>query len=309
MKSFLLPIILYGLFVIILFGCQLENYVRDNEKDVFEYNWGTKNNVYIEQGSFHSYKKLDTVNNKLTGDTLTPLKYEMPGMVMISQLKSTEIVLQESENRMDFIIKKAAFVTDTFIYDIKKFIGKTFLILYSEKAVSQVYALKSGEITLRETDHIRQPVLEISGYKTGESIARDKIKVLYSDSFGESIIEEASLNSDENVIFTIVGKKYIQQIRKIHIPEDDIESLKKSIDNEFSVSSEFEEIENGDELIGERILAYYWDEKEVSVSLKKIINIYDGKIENEDPGWTMTYENLLITQILQEYLEPPQENI
>jgi hypothetical protein len=169
--------------------------------------------------------------------------------------------------------------------------------------------MKNDNDGIKETDNIKQPVFEISDYSVGDRIDRTEIDILYTDNFGESVIEEASLKENPNVILTLLGKQFIEQIQRIRIQDEELESVINTVDEIFSVDSEYDEFRNVNGNLEEILKAYYWNEKEVSISLKKTIIRNTLNNTTDDNGWTLTYENHLITRILQNFLELPLEPV
>jgi len=277
-----------------------------SEGDIFNYSWGTQDRVLIEDNQYHSYKYLDSVSHQLKGDTLIPIEYIGRDRLIIKKLVPTSMDMIEQDGMIDFVITKALFLPDTFTIGIKKYIDNHFLILFSEMSASSIYALKEKEIQVKEINAGYQPEYKISGYSVGDLIDRDKIEIVNVDIFGSMKTEEAVLIGNEQVVFTILGDKYIEKIGKTNISDQELVPLIRSIDKVFSGKHEYDEIMDGSGDYEEIIKGYYWNEKDVSISLQKIERNYERDEEN---SWTLEYSNYIITNILQNYLKPVPENL
>ncbi len=288
-------VFLLGYFLI---SCSSRNSLIDGKPDITEYTWGTSNDIIIEEGFYHTFKKIDTVLNQLTGDTLTPIQIISDKKLVIRKMIPTSMDMKEKDGITEFVITKAKLMNDTLIYDVKNYIDQTFLILYSRSNASRVYVLKNPDVKLKETNHLQQPEFEVKGYKIGDRIDRSVIDVIYEDRFGTSITEEAVLIEDPDISFVIIGRNYIEHITRTGIPEDEIDKLIKAINKQFENEPEYEEITNGEGALKQTMRGYYWIEKDVSIQLQKTDPPVNGQT-----GWTLEYSNFIITNILQNYLE------
>lgn len=264
--------------------------------------WGTADQVVIENGFFHSKQYLDTINNQLTGDTLVPIHFDK-AMLIIEKMEPVKMELREVDGIEDFYITRIGWKKDTFLYDIKKHIDKFFLILISEHASSYVYELKEDHKILEQTNNIHIPEFEIEGYVIGDVINRDEIQILATDQFGTSLTETAVLNKNENVILEIIGGKYIHNIMLTQIKDAEIADLKENINAAFTITPDIQYFDEGKEEENQDILYFYWSENEVNVLLSRASE-YGGK----EQEWTLTYTNLLISNILRNYLKTVPES-
>ena len=132
------------LMVLVLSQCKTEQ-SDQSIPDPTSYSWGNTTGILIEEGYFHSKKTLDSVGNQLVGDTLLPLQIQGSKMI-IEKLVPMEMEMKIIDGIEDFYITKIGYRKDTFEYEIKTIIGKTFLLLLSENSSSHTYILKDGEI-------------------------------------------------------------------------------------------------------------------------------------------------------------------
>jgi len=267
------------------------------------YTWGTPDHITIEQGNFHSAKLLDSLNNLLVGDTLMPILIDGSKMI-IEQLQPLQMEMKVINGVEDFYITKTGFKKDTFEYEVKKYIGKTFLLLISKNASSHAYQLKDPDVELPETNHISFPEYKIGGYAPGERINREDIEVLSSDQFGLQFTEEAILLDNENIYLKIRGKEFIEEMRWFNIEDAEANRIIDQLNNLFSEApvSEYleEDSDNTENIIGN----YYWTENEVNVLLSRVTEF--GEL---DVTWTLTYTNIIVSNILNNYLEEAPESI
>ncbi len=295
------------LLIILLNSCSFDKRLLTDQPDPTEYKWGTNKRIIIENGYYHSYRHLDTLTHQLKGDTLIPLEFTENNKVVLTRLLSSQMDMRETEGGItEFVTTEATFRKDTFIFDMQKQAGKSFLILYSDNAASLVYELKDENTEISETNNLKQPVYRIKGYTVGETIDREAIDIVFTDNFGQSVVEEARLTADPAILFIIVGRKHIEQIQQFDISNGALESIKKELNKLFTRKAEYEEIINGEGPDRQIMQGYFWNEKEVSISLQRTIP--DGGVRAE-PDWTLTYNNYIITNILQNYLEMPPENL
>ena len=298
---------MFALFIaVFLSQCKKAEEVIGTGNEIFKYAWGNNDQIFIEDYKFHSCKYLDTLENQLEGDSLVPIKFINGDGLTITQLVPSSMKMMEKEGMTEFVITRAQFRTDTFNFATKKYIGKQFLLLFSNTSTTRIYELKTNEVELPEIRSNYQPQFKINGYSVGDKIERDQVEIIYSDIFGSRVTEEAYLVGNEDIKLTIIGHQYIEKIEKTNIRDKDLDPLIKSIDKIFSKDHEYEEIENGVEEFREIVKGYYWNEKDVSIFLQKIEKPYENK---ENNLWTLEYSNYIITNILQNYLQASPENI
>jgi hypothetical protein len=276
------------------------------EMNVFQFTWGTPEQILIENNHYHSFKYLDTLSHQLKGDSLTPLEFLGRDQIIIKKLVPTSMEMVERDGITDFVITKAEFLPDTFTFAVKKYIGAHFMILFSKLSASRVFELKDTEGELEEINPGYQPKYEINGYSVGDIIDRNLVEIIYVDVFGSLKTEEAVLKGSEEVIFTILGNKYIEKIEKTNIGDQELAPLIRNIDRAFQQNHEYEEIINGSGDFQETIKGYYWNERDVVISLQKTEKNYEKEPENR---WKLEYSNYIITNILQNYLDSTPENI
>lgn len=286
-----------------LIRCTPKKSIYSARPAVLEFTWGNNRDRVIEKGKYHSFEKLDTINNELTGDTLIPVRIIENKKLVIHKLVPVSLKMEKKNGSTDFTITKVTFTSDTFTYDIKKYIGKTFLVLYSNASGSQVYELLDGNADLAETHHVNQPVYKVEGYSVGSTVDRNKIKVTYSDLFGDLQTETAILIKNPAVQLTILGGKYIESIKQMEIKEQDTSQIINSVNKKFTVKPEFEKTKNETADLQQVIYGYYWNENEVNITLHKTIDARSG----EASTWTLEYSNYIVTNILQNYLQSTPE--
>jgi len=182
---------------------------------------------------------------------------------------------------------------DTFKYEVKTIIGKSFLLLLSENSASHAYILKDGEMTLPETENIDFPNYKIAGYAVGDKVIRDVIHVISEDQFGTTLTEEAILMDNENIYFKVIGSSYIEEIRWINIKDEEAEKLRKEISQKFGNQAAIEHLIDGTGNETDLISSYYWSKNEVNILLSRTTEF--GEL---DESWTLTYSNLIVSDIL-----------
>ena len=292
--------ILYLLLISIFFKCKLKDSVS-TPSDLKNYTWGTRTSTVLENGYYHSNKSLDTAANQLTGDTLIPVKSYGSNLI-IQKLEPLRMEPRSIDGIEDFYITQVGFKSDTFMYDVKKYAGNFFLVLISPNSGSHVFELKDKNIQLSETNNITSPRYEIEGYTIGDVILRKDINVLYTDQFGSTLTEEATLLNNENILLKIIAGKYIEEIRRLNISETDAQKIFRDLNKAFTLPPD---IEYGSEVsmnqTGE-ILQYYWSENEENILLTKVTET--GELDNV---WTLTYTNLILSNIINNYIENPED--
>ncbi len=290
------------LVILVLFQCKTEH-TDDTTSDPGSYSWGTPTNTVIENGYFHSKRSLDTLGNQLVGDTLIPILIKNSKMI-IEKLEPLQMEMKIIDGIEDFYITKIGYEKDTFDYEIKTLIGKSYLILFSETSSSHVYILKNENIILPESRNKIFPDYKISGYAVGDEILRDDIQVVSKDQFGTILTEEAIHIDNENIYFKVIGSRYIEEIRWLNLNDKETEKIIKELNSKFTNAPSIEYIiePNGKET--ELIASYFWSENEVSVILSRTTEF--GEL---DKSWTLTYNNLIVSNILNNFLEPEIENL
>ncbi len=301
----------YGLILIIfsivlISHCKKTDYRIEQQMNIFNYSWGTNDQIIIEDNKYHSFKYLDTISHQLVGDSLVDIDVLESGQIIIRKLIPTSMEMVEKEGITEFEITKAHFFPDTFSIAVKNYIDTQFLILFSNSSASRVYKLKSKDSNIPEINSDCQPQYKISGYSVGEKIDREKIEILDSDIFGSRVTEEACLIDNKNIIFTIIGYNYIEKIEIGNIRDSELDRLIRSVDKSFSEKYEYEELINGEGEFKEIVKGYYWNEMDVSIYLQKIEK--PSEIQ-EDNYWTLEYSNHIITNILQNYLRSSTESV
>lgn len=291
-------------FLVILVLIQCKTDQTDLEtSDPGSYSWGTATNTIIENGFFHSKKSLDTLDNQLVGDTLIPIIIQNSKMI-IEKLKPLQMEIKIIDGTEDFYITRIGYEKDTFDYEIKTLIGTSYLLLFSETSTSHVYILKNENTILPETKNIIFPDYKVSGYAVGDEIIRDDIQVVSKDQFGSILTEEAIHVDNENIYFKVIGSRYIEEIRWLNLSDVEKEKIMKELNSKFKDAPSIEHIidPNGNET--EIIASYFWFENEVSILLSRTTEF--GELDN---SWTLTYNNLIVTDILNNFLEPETENL
>lgn len=291
-------------FLAVLFLSQCKTEVTDSSiTDPGSYSWGTSTSTVIENGYFHSKKTLDTMENQLAGDTLVPIIIQNSKMV-IEKLEPLQMEMKVIEGIEDFYITRIGYKKDTFNYDIKTLIGKSFLILLSETSASQVFILRDMDNVLPETQNLLFPDYKVGGYAVGDKINRDNIQVVSKDQFGTILTEEAIHMDNENIYYKLIGSSYIEEIRWLNLNTDEMEKIMKELNSKFKDPPSVEYIldPNGNET--ELIASYYWSQNEVNVLLSRTTEF--GEM---DKSWTLAYNNLIVSNILNNYLEPGIENL
>ena len=296
MRRFIILILLTAL----SFQCK-RNESTDVLIDIKDHNWGTRNAIVLENGYYHSYKTLDTLTNQLTGDTLMPVSIHEKELIL-EKLEPLHMELRAVDGIEDFYITRTGFKADTFKYDVKKFAGKYFLVLISPNSASQVYVLKDKDLELSETNNISFPRYKIEGYTVGDEINRAEIQVLFKDQFGTSLTEEALLVNNDNVLLKIVGGKYIEEIRWMNLPEKDIQKIVKDLNSVFSSSPGIEYVPEEERTGSEDILQYFWSENDTNILLTKAT-----ETGNIDEFWSLIYTDLILSNIMNNYLDASME--
>ena len=288
--------------VIVLFQCKTDH-ADQTTYDPGSYSWGTTAETLIEKGYYHSKKSLDTISNQLVGDTLIPVSIQDSKMV-IEKLEPLQMELKIIDGIEDFYITRIGYKKDTFDYAIKNITGKSFLILLSETSSSYVFILKDQDNILPETTNIIFPDYKVGGYAVGDEIIRDDIEVVSKDQFGTILTEEAIHIDNENIYFKVIGSSYIEEIRWLNLNEAATEKIMKELNKKFKDTPSIEYIIDPDGNETELIASYYWSENEVNVLLSRTTEF--GEL---DKTWTLTYNNLIVSNILNNYFDPEKENL
>ena len=290
------------LVILVLFQCKTKQ--SDHAiSDPGLYSWGNTTSTIIENGYFHSKKTLDTLSNQLAGDTLIPVLIQNSKMV-IEKLEPLQMEMKIIDGIEDFYITRIGYKKDTFDYEIKTIIGKSFLILLSETSSSYVFILKDKNIILPETQNIIFPDYKVGGYAVGDKINRDDIQVVSKDQFGTILTEEAIHMDNENIYYKIIGSSYIEEILWLNLNNDETDKIMKELNSKFKDAPFIEYLldSNGNET--EIIASYYWSENEVNVLLSRTTEF--GELDN---SWTLTYNNLIVSNILNNYIPAESENL
>jgi hypothetical protein len=157
---------------------------------------------------------------------------------------------------------------------------------------------------LPETQNLLFPDYKVGGYAVGDKINRDDIQVVSKDQFGTILTEEAIHMDNENIYYKLIGSSYIEEIRWLNLNTDEMEKIMKELNSKFKDPPSVEYIldPNGNET--ELIASYYWSQNEVNVLLSRTTEF--GEM---DKSWTLAYNNLIVSNILNNYLEPGIENL
>ncbi len=290
------------LVIFVLIQCKTEHTDHANS-DPGSYSWGTATQTVIENGYFHSKKSLDTLANQLVGDTLIPVLIQDSKMV-IEKLEPLQMEMKIIDGIEDFYITGIGYKKDTFDYQIKTLIDKSFLILFSKTSSSNVFILKDENIILPETQNVIFPDYKVGGYAVGDEIIRDDIQIVSKDQFGTILTEEAIHVDNENIYFKVIGSRHIEEIRWLNLNDLESEKIIKELNSKFKDAPSIEYIidPNGNET--EVIASYFWFENEVSVLLSRTTEF--GELDN---SWKLTYNNLIVSNILNNFLVPETENL
>jgi hypothetical protein len=144
----------------------------------------------------------------------------------------------------------------------------------------------------------------LGGYAVGDKIIRDDIEVLSKDQFGAILTEEAILMDNENIYLKVIGSSYIEEIRWLNIDDEKAEKLRKEINSKFKEAPAIEHFTDDTGNETELISGYYWSENEVNILLSRTTEF--GEL---DKSWTLTYTNLIVSNILSNYIDADSENI
>jgi hypothetical protein len=233
------------------------------------------------------------------GDTLLPVSIKGTS-VILRKFEPIKMELKNYTGDDEYVITEIGIITDTFTYDIKNYIDKSFLVLLSENSAMRIYQLKGQSENLEETNNIYQPQLDVYGYSVGDIIERDEIDVVYSDQFGNILTEEVILKSNQNILMKIKGGTYVEEIKWLNISNSEIDKLIKKINKKFTADPVIEKEDSSTD-ISDNVINYYWSENEVIILLHRA-----GTSSSE---WTLTYNNLLISGILNMYFENEPNNL
>jgi hypothetical protein len=294
----IIPILLALLF----FQCKSDK-SGQSTIDINSHSWGTTTSIIIENGFYHSKKTLDTVNNQLIGDTLIPVTIHNSRLI-IKKLEPLHLEMKTVDGINDFYITETGFKTDTFMYDVKKYFDRSFLILIPESSSSYVYELKDEHNNVPQTNNILFPRFEVEGYAVGDEVNRNEIQVLFEDRFGTSLTEEAVLANNENVLLQIIAGQYIDKIQWTNIDDRQAQAIVKELNDIFTRKPDLQFLDEENQIGSGEVLHYYWSENEVNILLSRLTDI--GDLDNV---WTLTYTNLIISNILNNYLDDQPENL
>jgi hypothetical protein len=204
----------------------------------------------------------------------------------------------------EFCITKIGFKTDTFLYDVKKYMDRTFLLLISKNSSSFVYQLKDKNINIPQSNNITFPRFEIEGYAVGDEINRNDINIISKDQFGITLTEIAVLNSNENILFQVKSGLYIENIQWINIEDQQAQGMAQNINKIFTRAPDSQYIDGASDGDQNELISYFWSENEVNILLSKT-----NETGDPDNSWTLTCTNLIISNILNNYLDVQQENL
>ena len=224
------PILLFTIFLIV--QCHPEKKTSSNQVDILSYNWGTSQKIIIENGYYHSYKELDTLTHKLVGDTLLPV-IQVGTTIMLNKFEPVKMELKNFTGDDEYVITEIGIKTDTFTYDIRNYLNKSFLVLLSKNSAMRILELKNGGENIEETDNNNIPKIDVEGYSIGDNINREDFDVVYSDQFGNILTEEVILKNNQNVLMKIQGGNYVEEIKWINISNSEIDNIIKKINKEF----------------------------------------------------------------------------
>ena len=294
--------LLLGLVALIVIQCKPEK-TENVAVDIRQYNWGTSTNTVLENGFYHSKESLDTIKNQLVGDTLIPISISGTNII-IEKLEPLKMELKNIDGIDDFYITETAFELDTFKYEVKNYFGKTFLILISEHSSSYAYELKNSSLKVAETNNLNFPDYRIEGYAVGDIINRDDIEVVSKDQFGTSLTEQVILINNQDVIIKVINEKYIEEIQWTNIIDSETFDLIKQLNNVFSSSPDIEYVNEDIQSGSKEALQYYWSENEVNVLLTRVNEF--GELADV---WSLSYSNLIVSNILNNYLDELPENL
>ena len=278
---------------IIIYQCQPKDTTNNVQVDILAYSWGSAQKIFIENESFHSNNYLDTITHKLVGDTLLPI-YISGTSIMLQKFEPVKMELKNYTGDDEYVITEIGIKTDTFTYDIKNYLDKSFLVLLSGNSATRIYELKNSSDKLPETKNNNYPRIDIAGYAVGDNINREEIEVIYSDQFGNILTEEVTLKNNQNILMNVKGGIYVEEIKWLNISNSEIDDLIKKINKEFTIDPQIER-EDSDPDITKDIVSYYWSENEVIILLQR------PEINSSD--WTLTYNNLIISGIINTYYE------
>ena len=286
---------LFCLIVIVLSYCKPKK-DEMGVADINQYSWGTVTQTVIENGFYHSKKSLDTTLNQLIGDTLIPIATSGIELI-IKKLEPLKMEMKTVDGVEDFYITKTGFKLDTFIFDVKNYFGKTFLILLSENSANYAYELKNENVNISETNNLYFPDFKIEGYAVGDVIDREDIEVMSSDQFGTLLTEQAIFKNNTGILLKIIDEKYIEEIQWKNIDNSEVQNIVKQLNSNFNSSPDIELITEDNQPASQEILQYYWSENEVHVLLTRA-----NEFGDLDDVWSLTYSNLIVSNILNNYL-------
>jgi len=259
----------------------------------FQYKWGNGNRVILENGYMHSYTHYNSKLKKMVGDSLIPIK------INDSTLIITQVVAkgkwENINEKFKFVPLSSTVVTDTFLFDFKKFHGIK-LLLYKKDYRPIVYKLLENR-TIKETHHLVDVKFKIAGYSIGDTINRNLLKIEDVSNFDSYSIEEGKLKSNENVEFDLIGGRYIFKITQHEISDYNIDDIIKVINTKLGIAPKHTPLIKGKEYEKEY---YTWDKNGVSITLQKMKYIGNNTLKKlySPEGWTLYYEDKIMDSLL-----------
>ncbi len=129
-------------------------------------------------------------------------------------------------------------IVDTVLYDFKYMLNYPVLLIKS-LADNVIMTLKCSEqsAVILETENFFEPIsYSVCGYDIGDSIPYRLLSNI-EDCYDQDCdgIVEATLKTDEDVMFHLVEEKYIYKIKKSGISKDEVDQLIHNLNQTFNV--------------------------------------------------------------------------
>jgi hypothetical protein len=275
--------------MIIIAGCSDSN---TNKFDKYlKYKWGNENEIILENGYIHSYTHYDTNLLKMVGDTLIPIRRIDTNLII------TKIVEKRKCNNVyEYISSSDTIVTDTFIFEFKKFNGVKLLLFKDGNYRPIVHNLLENK-TVIETNHLGNIKFEIAGYLIGDTINRDLLEINNVINSATFSLEQGELKSNDEIDIDIIGGKFVFGITQRNISDYDIDDIIKVVNAKLGIKPKHTPLTKGKAMQQEY---YSWSTNRVEIFLLK--RTYTGSEllwrSYSTDGWTLSYADKIMQGLL-----------
>lgn len=269
-----------------------------DSSEILKYTWSDNNGKVIENGLYHTAKQFDTLNNRLTGDTLLAMAIIPEYKWIVTKHIPVMIDLVQTDSSMFVKIKKTAFIQDTVEFQLIHVNDQSFLVINSGRTGLQV--LKSdGDNYLPHVKTSRlQPIISIFGLEVGQSIDPSMVNLISTDQFGPIVTRTATIKSDDYLYLQLKQGYLIDQIEHVLLDENEALKIIEYLTEEFGKEPEISNFTDEEAFPPVEYTSYNWNKNDLVVTVNKGKTIPWSESEEIEETWSLKYNNFIISNIL-----------